>query len=88
MIEMSLCPNFQPFDLKVFFPTIAMFRSVPVTAELQGLATIDGKTGELKMTIDYTSFVEVYTIYSTFLFSKMTMVMVHNEASFKSFRTV
>ena len=56
-----------------------MFRSVPVTAELQGLATIAGKTGELKMTIDYTSFVEVYTIYSTFLFSKMTMVMVHNE---------
>ena len=65
-IEMSLCPNFKPFDLKVFFPTIAMFRSVPVTAELQGLATIGGKTGELKMTIDYTSFVEVYIPLSCF----------------------
>ena len=36
-----------------------MFRSVPVTAELQGMATIGGKTGELKMTIDYTNFQEV-----------------------------
>ena len=59
-IEMSLCPNYQPFDLKVFF------RSVPVTAELQGLATIGGKTGELKMTIDYTSFVEVCSPLSGF----------------------
>ena len=66
MIEMSLCPNFQPFDLKVFFPR-SMFRSVPVTAELQGLATIDGKTGELKMTIDYTSFVEVCSPLPGFL---------------------
>ena len=40
-----------------------MFRSVPVTAELQGMATIGGKTGELKMTIDYTNFVEVTNVY-------------------------
>ena len=32
---------------------------MPVTAELQGMATIGGKTGELKMTIDYTNFQEV-----------------------------
>ena len=30
-----------------------------MTAELQGLATIGGETGELKMTIDYTNFQEV-----------------------------
>ena len=44
-----------------------MVRSVPVTAELQGLATIGGKTGELKMTIDYTSFVEVCSPLPGFL---------------------
>merc|ERR1719209_543869 len=46
-------------DPERWLGTAGVGRSVPVTAELQGLATIGGKTGELKMTIDYTSFVEV-----------------------------
>jgi len=46
-------------DPERWLGTAGVGRSVPVTAELQGMATIGGKTGELKMTIDYTNFQEV-----------------------------
>ena len=73
--------NFYAIDMRLCFITtcnnimkicffhdhLMIFRSVPVTAELQGLATIGEKTGELKMTIDYTSFVEVGFPLSGFL---------------------
>ena len=54
-----LANNIQPMQRCKQAQTDFIFRSVPVTAELQGMATIGGKTGELKMTIDYTSFLEV-----------------------------
>ena len=54
-----LANNIQPMQRYMHAQTDFIFRSVPVTAELQGMATIGGKTGELKMTIDYTSFLEV-----------------------------
>ena len=43
---------------------------MPVTAELQGMATIGGKTGELKMTIDYANFQEVEKLITLILISK------------------